>query len=186
MVCLFCVFNIKNLNFTLLNNIKIVEFETKLFISPVILKAQKWQTTFGKYQGERFFVFINSRILLLILVWVMNAISDYKVQRLYSSSLSAVTFPGKLMKLSNQGVFIGFETHIFAPLPPFQNRVYFTGFWRPRKLRRSLLWQGGCARGTEFPFQRKFLDFSNIMEHFGDLNFKGGGNRKIYTPALHI
>ena len=49
----------------LLNKIKIVEIGTKFFISPVMLRAQKRQTTIWKYQGYGYLATINSRTLLL-------------------------------------------------------------------------------------------------------------------------
>ena len=65
--CLFCAFNItgdtkKFVQISLLlNKTKIVEIWTKFFISPMILKAQKKQTTFGKCQDFGYFGIINSK-----------------------------------------------------------------------------------------------------------------------------
>ena len=50
---------------------------------PVILKAQKWQTTFWKSQDQGYFVFGNSSVLLL-LVCRMNETNYYKGHRQYS------------------------------------------------------------------------------------------------------
>ena len=65
--CLFCIFNItgdtkKFVQISLLlNKTKIVEIWTKFFISPIILKAQKSQTTFWKCQDYGYFGIINSK-----------------------------------------------------------------------------------------------------------------------------
>ena len=44
----------------------------------VILKARKWQTTFWKFHDQGYFVHGNSRVLLLILVWIMHPATYYK------------------------------------------------------------------------------------------------------------
>ena len=60
----------------LLNKAKIVEIWTKIFISRVILKAERKRTTVRGY-----FVIINSKILLLKLRWQINAENGIKNQR---------------------------------------------------------------------------------------------------------
>ena len=82
----FCAFNItgdiKSLVqiSILLNKSKIVEIWTKFFLSRAILKAQKRQTTFWKWQDKGYFVIIVSRNLLLKLGWQINAANYIKNQ----------------------------------------------------------------------------------------------------------
>ena len=84
----------------------------------------------------------------------------------------------KFTIVSLPGVYISFETHIFAP-PPFFRIIFFplthglkTGvfdrFLMPAQTSKKFAAAGGC-RGAEPPLQRKFLDFSSIMECFGAL-----------------
>ena len=56
----------------------------KFFISLLILKAQKRQTTFWIYQDNEYFVIINDRILLLKLSLRKNAANYFKDQRRHS------------------------------------------------------------------------------------------------------
>ena len=58
----------------------------------VILKSQKLQTTFWKCQDQGHCVFINSKILLLTLIWPMYATNYYQGQIRYSSLLSTIMF----------------------------------------------------------------------------------------------
>ena len=64
----------------LLNKSKIVEIWSKFFISRAILKAQKRQTTFWKWQDKGNFVIIIFRNLLLKLGWQINAANYIKNQ----------------------------------------------------------------------------------------------------------
>ena len=64
----------------------------KFFISLLILKAQKRQTTFWIYQDNEYFVIINDRILLLKLSLRKNAANYFKDQRRHSICLAHVSW----------------------------------------------------------------------------------------------
>ena len=83
----------------LLNKSKIVEIWTKFFISRAILKAQKRQTTFWKWQDKGNFVIIISRNLLLKLGWQINAANYIKNQDDIQVVLHTVMFRGTPCKL---------------------------------------------------------------------------------------
>ena len=70
----------------LLNKSKIVEIWTKFFISRAIMKAQKRQTTFWKWQDKGNFVIIISRNSLLKLGWQINAANYIKIKTTFKSS----------------------------------------------------------------------------------------------------
>ena len=78
----------------MLNKSKIVEIWTKLFISRAILKAQKRQTTFWKWQDKGNFVIIISRNSLLKLDWQINAANYIKNQDDIQVVLHTVMFRG--------------------------------------------------------------------------------------------
>ena len=62
---------------------------------PVIFKAQKRQTTFCKFQIQGYFVFYNSIILLIRLVYRIYKCRNYvKDQRKTSNRLATVMFRG--------------------------------------------------------------------------------------------
>ena len=96
----FCAFNItgdiKSLVqiSILLNKSKIVEIWKKFFISRAILKAQKRQTTFWKWQDKGNFVIIISGNLLLKLGWKINAANYIKNQDDIQVVLHTVMFRG--------------------------------------------------------------------------------------------
>ena len=99
-VCVFCAFNITGAIKSLvqisilLNKSKIVEIRTKFFISRAILKAQKRQTTFWKWQDKENFVIIISRNSLLKLDWQINAANYIKNQDDIQVVLYTVMFRG--------------------------------------------------------------------------------------------
>ena len=99
-VCVFCAFNItgdiKSLVqiSILLNKSKLVEIWTKCFISRAILKAQKRQTTFWKWQDYGNFVIIISRNLVLKLGWQINAANYITNQDDIQVILHTVMFRG--------------------------------------------------------------------------------------------
>ena len=100
MVCLFCAFNfteeLKNFVniLTTLVLFNKIEIWTKFFISRAILKAQKRQTTFWKWQDKGNFVIIISRNLLLNLGWQINAANYIKNQDDIQVVLHTVMFRG--------------------------------------------------------------------------------------------
>ena len=94
-VCIFCAFNIARDMWT-------ISFEiwTKLFISPVILKAQKTQTTFWKCQGLENYVIIVSRIIHVKVDRRINVKNKFKYQRRLSSRLAMFMFRGTTCRLN--------------------------------------------------------------------------------------
>ena len=78
-------------NFGLFNKI---EIWTKFFISPVLLKAQKRQTTFRKCKDQGYFVIMNFRIVLLKLSSQINAVHYFKARRRPSICLATIMFRG--------------------------------------------------------------------------------------------
>ena len=81
-VCLFCAFNIARdmNNFVQISTILLlfnkIEIWTKLFMPPVILKAQKTQTTFWKSPGN--YVIIVSRIIHVKVDRILNVTNKFK------------------------------------------------------------------------------------------------------------